>query len=238
MALASETRQKIRAIFEKFLSNRIKTIRGLKLEDLDINPFVVRLFSKELGLNDSKSIVTWLLNQRLERGTVTSGGTWLQKIAGIFCEPTGVEGADLMKRKGAHHHYLQVKSGPNTVDKDACRGITRDLRSAQRRHPGSITVFGMAYGNPDRVSDIVNNYLDCDKKLIGKEFWEFVSDDPNCMLEIYEIAGEVGGQFRDKRGQTLAQVMNQKTQQLIAEFEAIYGKSGDEMWENLFKRNS
>lgn len=43
---------------------------------------------------------------------------------------------------------------------------------------------------PDRVSSIVRKYVEVEW-IIGREFWEFVSDDPNCLDEIYAIATEV-----------------------------------------------
>jgi hypothetical protein len=236
MALSEEVRTKVRAIFGDFLRRRIETIQGLKLRDFNINPFLFRLLAEQMGLRDARAIVRFLLHERFERGAVTSAGDMFQKLAAIFCEPTGVEGADLLKRKEGRYYYIQVKAGPNTVDKDACIKLSHDLRSAQRRHLGSITVFGMAYGTEEQISSIVRNYLDVDMMLIGEQFWEFISDDPDCLKELYEIAGEVGRTFRDKRGRTIAQLLQEKYEQLVREFEETYGSGGDEMWRRLLQK--
>jgi hypothetical protein len=238
MALDENTRAKVRQIFEDFLRRRINTVQRIRLKDFNINPFLFRLLSEQMGLNDARSILKFLLHERFERGAVTSAGDMFQKLAAIFCEPTGVEGADLLKRKEGRYYYIyiQVKAGPNTVDKDACIKLSRDLRSAQRRHPGSITVFGMAYGSEEQVSNIVRSYLDVDMKLIGKDFWAFISDDPDCLVELYEIAGEVARTFRDKKGRTIAQLLQDKLEQLVKEFEVTYGSGGDEMWQQLLQR--
>jgi hypothetical protein len=82
----------------------------------------------------------------------------------------------------------------------------------------------------------VRNYLDVDMMLIGEQFWEFISDDPDCLKELYEIAGEVGGTFRDKRGRTIAQLLQEKYEQLVREFEETYGSGGDEMWRRLLQK--
>jgi hypothetical protein len=236
LALDEGTRKKVRRIFEEFLKRRIDIIQRLKLKDFNINPFLFRLLSEQLGLKDARSIVEFLLSERFERGATTSAGDMFQKLAGIFCEPTGVEGADLMKRKEGRYYYIQIKAGPNTVDKDACQKLSRDLRSAQRRHRGAITLFGMAYGSPDQISSIVQKYLDVDEMLIGREFWEFISDDPDCLQELYEIAGEVARTFRDKRGRTIAQLLKDKLEELTKEFEETYGTEGDEMWQQLLQK--
>lgn len=125
MPLDHVQRQRVMEVFQQFLRDRAKTIRSLKIGDLNINPFLIRLLAKEMNLNDSKSIVAWLVNQRLERGAVTSFGIALQNAAKAFTEGTGVEGADILKTKAGKHYHIQVKSGPNTVPKDLAVRITQ-----------------------------------------------------------------------------------------------------------------
>lgn len=237
MPLDQEKRGQIENIFRQFLHRRAQTIRRLTIDDLNINPFLIRLLANEMGLNDAASIVKWLVNQRLERGTVTSFGIALQNVAKVFSEGTGVEGADIMKTKEGKHYYIQVKSGPNTVPKDMAVRITQLLHSAQRRNLGSVALFGMCYGSPQQVCNIVQKYVEVDW-LVGRKFWEFISDDPDCIDEIYRIAAEVSESFRDDKGQTLRELLDSKVKELQEQFEELYGKSGEEMWENLLRLNS
>jgi len=197
----------------------------------------LRLYSQQLGLSDSGSIVRWLVQQRLERGTVTALGTALQRVAQVFSEGTGVEGADIMKTRDGRHYYIQVKSGPNTVPKDMAQRISDLLHSAQRRNAGSVALFAMCYGSPDRVSSIVRKYVEVEW-IIGRRFWEFISDDPDCIDEIYAIATEVSQEFRDQQGQTISEVLETQIQELQSEFEALYGSGGEEMWQWLLDMNS
>ncbi len=241
MPMHAARRRQIRSIFEKFLQRRIAAVSKLQLEDLDINPYLIRVLSHELGLNNSRSIVQWLLAQRMERGMVTSFGLALQDAAKVFSEGTGVEGADVMVRKKGVRYYIQVKSGPNTVPKDLAARITDLLRSAQKRNEGSAVLYGMCYGNKDQVSSIVKKYVGEAghvRWLSGREFWEFVSDDPECFHEIFQIAAEVGESFRDPHGRSLSQVIDQKLAELTAEFEDRYGKGGDSMWHKILEANT
>jgi len=241
MALDAARRNQIKQVFEQFVRNMARTIRRLKIEDLNINPFLIRILAKEMDLNDAKSIVRWLVSQRLERSAVTSFGIALQNAAKVFSEGTGVEGADILKTKQGRHHHMQVKSGPNTIPKDLGVRISQLLRSAQRRNRGSVALFGMCYGNKQQVSNIVRQYVEQEggiNWLSGREFWEFISDDPNCIDEIYAIAAKVGEEFKDAQGQTLSEILEAKAAELQEQFEELYGKSGNLMWENLLKRNS
>ncbi len=241
MPLDAETREEIAGIFERFLRNRASTIRALTIEDLNVNPFLIRLLTAQMGLRDARSIVRWLVAQRLERGTVTSFGDALQKAAKLFSEGTGVEGADLMKTKERRHHHIQVKSGPNSIPKDLGVRISQLLRSAQRRNRGSVALFGMCYGSHEQVSSVVRRYVEEEGGvdwIAGREFWEFISDDPHCVDEIYKIAGEVGRRFRDDQGQTLLQIVEAKTRELEREFVRLYGGRRTRMWRNLLRRNT
>lgn len=241
MPLDAETRRQISRIFREFLRRRAETVRELTIEDLNVNPFLIRVLTAQLGLRNPPSIVRWLLAQRLERGTVTSFGVALQEAAKVFSEGTGVEGADIMKTKERRHYHIQVKSGPQTVPKDLGVRIAQLLRSAQRRNRGSIALYGMCYGSREQVGNIVRQYVEEEGGIdwiSGREFWEFISDDPRCIDQIYQIAAEVGRGFRDEQGQTLAEIIEGKARDLEREFVRLYGRTEREMWRNLLRENS
>ena len=165
----------------------------------------------------------------------------MQEAAKVFSEETGVEGADILKSKSGKRYYIQVKSGPNTIPKDLGVRIAQLLRSAQRRNRGSVALYGMCYGSKARVSNIVKKYVREDGGvdwICGKEFWEFISDDPHCCREIYDIAAEVGRTFRDEDGLSLSDIVRIKIEELTQEFESIYGTSATEMWEKLLDINT
>ena len=146
-----------------------------------------------------------------------------------------------MKTKRGKHHHIQVKSGPNTIPKDLGVRIAQLLRSAQRRNRGSVALYGMCYGSKRRVSSIVRKYVQEEGGvdwISGKEFWKFISDAPQCVEEIYEIAADIGRTFKDPKGQSLSDVIEAKIRELTEEFEKTYGKGGSEMWRKLLEDNS
>jgi len=237
MPLDQTKKDQIKQIFEDFLDRRMRTIRALKIQDLNVNPFLLRIMVKEMGFDNSEKIIRWLVMQRSMTGVNTSMGFCLQEIAGLFSEGTGVEGADLQKTKAGRHYHIQVKSGPSTMDKDAVKHMSQLLVSVQRRNRGSVALLGMCYGTREQVLSTVKKYSDVDW-LIGREFWEFVSDDPDCINEIYEIAAEVDDEFLYKQEESLSKLLEDKIAELQVEFENLYGKGGNEMWKNLLEKNS
>lgn len=74
--------------------------------------------------------------------------------------------------------------------------------------------------------------------MSGREFWEFISDNPRCIDKIYEIAAEVGRTFKDPKGQSLLEIIEAKIEELTVQFEKLYGRRGHTMWESLLNRNS
>lgn len=237
MPLNTQRRNQIKQVFEHFLLSRALTIRRLKIENLNINPFLIRILAREMNLNDAYSIIRWLVIQRSMTGANTSFGFCLQDIAKLFSEGTGVAGADIQKTKRGRHHYIQVKSGPSTMDKDAVEHMSQLLLSVQRRNRGSTALLGMCYGTPKQVMSTITKYSGVDW-LIGRQFWEFISDDSSCIDEIYEIAAEVGDTLRNAQGQTLSEVIDAKIKEMQQEFENMYQKSGSEMWQKLLDGNS
>lgn len=237
MALSQEKRNQIIKIFQDFLRNRARTIRRLKIEDLNINPFLIRLLAKEISIEDAESIVRWLVVQRSMTGANTSFGFCLQEVAKLFSEGTGVEGADIQKSKDNRHYHIQVKSGPSTMDKDAVRHMSQLLVSVQRRNRGSVALLGMCYGTREQVMSTVKKYSDVDW-LVGREFWKFISDDDSCIAEIYDLAKQVGDTFRDAKGENLSEILDSKTRELAEEFVKRYGRGGAEMWKKLLDGNS
>ena len=231
-----EKRRKIIAIFEEFLKRSMQRISKLTLDDFDFNPFLLRILARGMGFNGARDIVSWMVQQRLERGMVTSFGTTLEKVALIFGETTGAEGADMMLTRGGRHYYFQVKSGPNTVPKDLADRTSELLQSVQRRNRGSVALFGMCYGNPDRVSSIVRTHIKVDY-YVGRDFWAFISGDDHCIEEIFSIAAEVGDSYRDSSGKTFHELIQEKIEQLTREFRQIYG-DGPEMWRKILEKNS
>jgi hypothetical protein len=179
----------------------------------------------------------------MERGTVTSLGNAFQKAAAAFADQTGVEGSDLVKIKKVgtrtQTYYIQLKSGPNTVPKDLAV-VTRELlRRAQAFNRGSVPIYATAYGTSEQISGVVRGYVERHgiKVIAGREFWEFISDDPTCIDRVYAIAAEDARDFRDARSQSLADVLRETEVRLVNEFQDRYG-SGSEMWKALLELNS
>lgn len=231
----------IQEIMLKYLKKVFKNLRKLKLDDLTPNPLLMKLVGTAAELNTAQDLVEYMLNARIERSTSTGFGMTIQKIASAFCEKTGVEGADISIVKPNEfgmpvRWYIQMKSGPNTVNKDICIQISSDLQSAVRRAPGSAGLLGITYGKADRVSGITQQYLSFDFEA-GRDFWEFISNDSKCYRKLWYLTISIAESFKDKGGLTLKELIEMKREELTDQFVDKYGEFGSKMWNGFLEEN-
>lgn len=235
-------RLRIKKKFSDFLAARARNLEALRLADLKFNVVALRTTSSLLEFDTPEGLLRYRLAQHLERGSVTAMGSVLQGVAReISGSASGVAGADIELLKDGRRYYIQVKSGPDTANKDIAQNIGTLLNSARARDPESICVLGVCYARPEQISLIAKAELQNRgvSLKVGREFWEFISGDPNCMAEeVPDIAGEAadGG---GGAGPTFAERIDAKVTALSAEFERLYGVTLDDgTWKRFLDANS
>lgn len=242
--MEDEKKEEVKKRFKKFLKGRYTKIKKLKLENikdgLNPNPYMLALLKESYGLETSEDIINYLVDATLAAGFETAYGFAIQDAAKILAGRTsGATEVDIEKDKDGITYYIQIKSGPNTINKTMADGIKKKLDTVRRRTRTGVTILGMTYGNEEKVSSIIRNYLGHDY-IIGREFWEFVSDESSTYKEIFELAQEAVEEFEEgeAEGESLKDVAIKKKRELVDEFNQVYGNSGDQMWKNLLEKNS
>jgi len=142
--------------FARFLKKRVENLERLALDDMKFNVLALRATATLLELDTPESLLRYRLAQHLERGLVTALGTTLQAVAKeIAGQGSGVAGADIEKIRDGRRYFIQVKSGPDTANKDIAQNIASLLNSARARDPEAICLLGVCYGRADQISGIV-----------------------------------------------------------------------------------
>lgn len=237
--MTPQQEQQIQRIFQEFVKSRYARIRKLSLDSLQINPFFLRQIAEHLEWTNVRDIVQFLVDETFQRGIVTSAGFRAEEIAKLFGIPTAVEGIDFEIHKprpggGTDTHYVQVKAGPNTIHRDTKVEIERRFNYALRRNPGAIPIVGITYGDASRANSWTRLLMNRFQVLFGRDFWAFISDDPNCMDEIYQLSIRVATTYRPPRARaTLQQLLDDKIGEITGQWEATYGSFGPQMWDNL-----
>jgi Type II restriction endonuclease EcoO109I len=241
LPLTADERNRIRKTFAAFLDKRARNLERLTLDDLKFNVVQLRAMATMLDFQTAEDLLRYRLAQHVERGTSTAWGSALQAIAReISGSGSGVAGADIEVTANGRRHFVQVKSGPDTANKDIAQNIGTLLNSARQRDPSAICVLGVCYGRPEQMSGFTKGEFQSRGVVlkIGREFWEFISGDPNCLNEVLELAGEAA-EGRIAGEAPFADRVESKVQELTGEFEARYGKKlYDETWAKFLADNS
>jgi hypothetical protein len=241
MALTPDQRNRIRKTFAAFLDRRARNLKRLTLDDMKFNVVHLRTIATMLDFETPKDLLRYRLAQYLERGSVTAWGHALQAAAReISGSGSGVEGADIEVTDDGRRHFVQVKSGPDTANKDIAQNISTLLNAARARDPSAICVLGVCYGRPEQISGFSQGEFQSRGVVlkIGREFWEFISGDPDCLTEVLELAAEAA-EGRVAGEATFADLVETKVQELTAEFETRYGTTlNDKTWAKFLADNS
>ncbi len=177
----------------EFLKSQVDMVTSLSFEDFDINP----LLAKALNLDTARKVIAFNVYQTITRSVVTSWGDTVQSIAKFAgCKDNDyiLEGKtgmnfDLVKSIGNVDHYIQVKSGPNTMNVGMVTSLNEAIEKIEGEKPRSKGMLGMTYGTKKRISaQIMGNLKNAnDRMLIGRELWDFISEKKDFHKDLFTL---------------------------------------------------
>lgn len=188
-------------------TNHIKNTKKLaKSSQFDINPFLAVYLSNFLtGSASPEGIAKALLYPRvLGTSITTSFGTNVQKFTNDVLSSYGstTSGIDIEfeDQLNGNKIYCQLKSGPNTINKDDVETIARHFKkviSLGRTNNLRIThedmVVGIIYGDEDSLNA---HYKRISREYdypiyIGQDFWHRLTGDETFYADLIHAIGEV-----------------------------------------------
>jgi len=108
----------IAIISRKFALRQVGMIRTMNFETLSVNPLLV----KALNIHTPRELVGLHVEMAASRSIVTSMGFYLEQL--VWASSDTIEKAprdsnwDFKLTRNGREHWLQIKSGPNDLDKD------------------------------------------------------------------------------------------------------------------------
>lgn len=180
---------KIENLFLNFLKDKRDKISSISLDDLMPNPYMMFLLKNSNGLDNVNDLVDFLLSQYIERSMVTSFGSLIEAIAGVFCDMDFKKGRrgnkhlDKVKTSGNTIYGISIKSGPNTINDPDVSDISDALNDWKAKKMAGLppgissveTVLGLTYGNNPSLQSFKVGSLG-HTLVYGRKFWEFVSE--------------------------------------------------------------
>ncbi|MEG4852303.1 PmeII family type II restriction endonuclease [Microcoleus sp. B5-D4] len=214
------------SICRDFTGRQLVMVENLTLGKIHPNPFLIRA----LNLDTPEEVVRLNVYMTATRSIVTSMGLFIQKLL-ISCSESAEiapeeSGWDAIKTTSdGEKCWIQVKSGPNDMDKDQI--VYWAAKIEEKIQEGDRAYIGIAYGkrtNKTVTLGLLKQILPNSEMitLIGRELWDFVSEDTRYTVNLFEV-------LRQSASQVLAQssideAIEMCSDRLIAEFIGKYGE--------------
>lgn len=216
----------VAALGRDFTKRQVDRTRGISLANLTPNPFLIA----SLGLATPADVVHLNVYMLVTRSVVTSMGFLVERLLramspNVGAPPRGT-GWDAVHEDEDGRSWLQVKSGPNDMDKDQV--VYWAEKIAEKVGEGDKAYIGITYGKPSMSTITFSHFRqwlpDWElRTLIGRQLWEFVADGDS------EAADRVLNSLRRAaqqilQGQSLEGEIISAIERLVEEFETQHGR--------------
>ncbi len=204
-----------------FHQRRLQSIETLNLDKLlRKNPYLFR--AKDI--HTAPELINGLLEAFLSSSEEKLFGDFLEGLAVFVAELTcaghksTASGVDLEFFNQGTHYVVSIKSGTNWGNSSQHKKLEQDLKNAvarlkqAKRSPNVQAVLGICYGKT-RTS-YLRGYL----KVVGQNFWYFISENPDLYTEIIEPIGYRAKEHNERFEQEKRKAVNRLTGQFIERF--------------------
>ena len=218
----------------EFYTSLTNKLNSIELKDLlkKKNPYLYRA----KGINDASEVVNRILSAYISSSEETIFGN-------AFFEPIAIavsggqkaitEGVDITVDKNNTIYSIAVKSGTSVYNGDSKKkqidNFLAASKRAQQAHKAFMPVVGYGYGkrNPKKEKFY--------KELAGKDFWEWLTGDPNFYTKIISYMGTKPEEFTANFEIAYTNAQNR----MLRDFTKDYCKDdGSIDWDKLIKFNS
>ncbi len=216
-------REHVNTHIENFHQARLRSLTQLKLEKLlrRKNPYLFRA----KHITTAAELVEGLMTAYLSSSEEKHFGDFLEGlaifVAGQTCDghKSAAPGVDLEFMHAGTHYIVSIKSGPNWGNSSQQKRLAQDLHDAVRRVRQARTtlhvepVLGICYGR-SATTYTKRGYL----KLVGQNFWYFISENPDLYTDIIEPIGHRAREHNERFLVERAKIVNRFTQKFIERF--------------------
>ena len=217
----SEIREYVNNNIDTFHNTRLECISSLNLNKLlRKNPYLF----KAKDINKAGDLVEGLLNAFLSSSEEKIFGDFLEGLAIFIASRTSnghkssTEGMDLEIFRDNKHYVISIKSGPNWGNAAQHKKLNSDFNNAvkvlKQANKSSVVqpVLGICYGNTK--TSYLNNYW----KLVGQNFWYFISGLETLYIDIIDPIGHNAKEHNEKYAQEKGKIVNKFTKEFLDRF--------------------
>ena len=213
--MANETQPNV--IIEKakdFFRNEIaknharNTAKLVRLKEFNLNPFLASYKAHFLtGNGNPESVAKALVYARALGSSIdTTFGNQMQKFCSTVLEgfASTTSGIDIeyIDQLDGRKKYCQIKSGPNTINKDDIETIIghfKGIKNLARTNHLDIglndLVVGVFYGTPEELNSSYKKINEQYPVIVGAEFWHRLTGEEDFYEKLIKGIGEVAKEY-------------------------------------------
>ncbi len=226
----------IESALTEFYTSLTKT-----LDNIDVNKILKRknpYLYRAKGINSAGQIVSGILSAYVSSSEETVfGNSFFEPLAVVVSggQKAVTEGVDITVDKDNTIYSIAVKSGTSVFNADSRKRQEQNFQSAQKRaqqaHKAFFPVVGYGYGKK-KVAPTKEKFY---KELAGKDFWEWLTGDPEFYTKIIKYMGSRPDEYAKK----FEDAYNKAENRMIRQFTLKYCKEdGSIDWDGLLEFNS
>lgn len=233
-----EVKQYVNDNISTFHRDKLRIMQELNLNKIlkSKNPYLF----KAKNLNVASDLVQEILNAYLSSSEEKLFGDFLEDLALFISRKTtngrksNATGIDLEFERNNKLYIVSIKSGPNWGNSSQQNKQQADFSNAVRIHRQSKhalniePVLGICYGKTR------TNHLRGYTKVVGQNFWYFISENKNLYVDIIEPLGYRAKKHNEDFNEEKARIINDFTAKFIEDF--CYNGSID--WNKFVEFNS
>jgi hypothetical protein len=216
----------VNILMKEFLNKQKQMIESVTLEQGSVNP----LLAAALNINNTEDLIRYFIYQRMLTSIAGSFGNFIQKLLlytseTIFKDDTQPQNGntkwDLVVNRNNENFYLEIKSGPNTLNKTQINSYKRQIEVEENRN--NKAYIGETYGRRDDTTVTHNHFFSTagkpfweDRTKIGKELWEFVSEESEyheTLIKFLYVASKI-----ELNGETINAIIEKRIFELNKEY--------------------
>lgn len=230
----------IKILTKEFVNKQITILSTISIDTFNANP----ILCAALNLKTPEEFVRYNAYQAIGRSIVTSMGFLVQNLLlysneYIFDGKTYEEGDKtkfdlVIDRLGEVKSFLEIKSGFNDMDAGQVKHYADEIKLVEEA--GNKGYIGITYGKKDDntvTAGLLKTYVPNweDKTLVGKELWDFISENENYHTILIESIDSVAN--TTLQNVSIVQKIEDKIAELIEVFHTNYN-SLSEYYESLW----